>query len=147
VTTYLEDIEEGLEIVSEPGTITASEITSFCMLSGDHNPLHTDDAYARSVGYRERMAHGLLVLSVTSGLRSLADDWSLNAYLEETRRFRAPVYPGDELRIVSRVTAVRRSASDPTRGIVTLEVEVRNQHGDLVQDGTDVVMVGAREDA
>jgi acyl dehydratase len=147
MTTYLEDIAEGLEIVSESRAVTAAEISSFSMLTGDHNPLHTDDAFAQRSGYRERIAHGLLIVSITSGLRSLADDWSLNAYLEETRRFRAPVYPGDEIHMVSTVTAVRRSNSDPTRGIVTLTVEVRTQDGDVVQDGTDVVMVGAREDA
>lgn len=147
MTTYLEDIPEGLEIVSDAHVVTAAEIASFCLLSGDHNPLHTDDAFAASMGYRERIAHGLLVLSITSGLRSLADDWMLNAYLEETRRFRAPVYPGDELHLVSTVTGVRRSNSDPTRGIVTLHVEARNQDGDVVQEGTDVVMVQAREDA
>lgn len=147
MTTYLDDIGEGLELVSESRTVTAAEITSFCMVSGDHNPLHTDDVFAQSAGYRERIAHGLLVASITSGLRSLADDWSLNAYLEETRRFRSPVYPGDTIHMVSRVTSVRRSNSDPTRGIVTLAVEVRNQDDVVVQDGTDVVMVGAREDA
>lgn len=147
MTTYLDDIAEGLELVSEPHTVTAAEITSFCMVSGDHNPLHTDDVFAQSVGYRERIAHGLLIISITSGLRSLADDWSLNAYLEETRRFSSPVYPGDTIHMVSRVTSVRRSNSDPTRGIVTLAVDVRNQDGVVVQEGTDVVMVGAREDA
>ncbi|HEX6844501.1 MAG TPA: MaoC family dehydratase [Actinomycetota bacterium] len=147
MTTYLEDIAEGLEIVTESHEVSAAEISSFCMVSGDHNPLHTDDVFARSVGYRERIAHGLLIVSITSGLRSLSDDWALNAYLEETRRFRTPVYPGDEIHMVSIVTAVRRSNSDPTRGIVTLTIEVRNQDGDVVQDGTDIVMVGAREDA
>ena len=88
--------------MSEPHTVTSAEITSFCLVSGDRNPLHTDDAYARSMGYRERIAHGLLVVSITSGLPTPADDWSLNAYLEETRRFRAPVYPGDTIRMVSR---------------------------------------------
>ena len=147
MTTYLEDIAEGLELVSEPYTVTSAEITSFCLVSGDRNPLHTDDAYARSMGFRERIAHGLLIASITSGLPTPADDWSLNAYLEVTRRFLTPVYPGDTIRIVSRVTDVRRSSSDPTRGIVTLAVEVRNQDDQVVQEGIDVVMVGAREDA
>jgi acyl dehydratase len=146
MTTYLEDIDEGQWIVSETVEVTAAAIDAFCELSGDRNPLHTADDHARGAGYRERIAHGLLVTSLTSGLASDADDWSLNAYLEETRRFRAPVYPGDRVNTVSVVTAVRRSASDPRRGIVTMDVEVLNQDGDVVQSGTDVVMVGARSE-
>ena len=113
-------------------------------LSGDHNPLHTDDEHARAAGYRERIAHGLLVLSITSGLPVPGDEWDIDAYLEETRRFRAPVYAGDTIRVSSRVSEVRRSRSNPSRGIVTMDVEVMNQHGELVQTGVDVVMVGAR---
>ncbi len=146
MTIYLEEIEVGQWVVSEGIEVTADAIASFCELSSDRNPLHTDDDHARAAGYRERIAHGLLVVSLTSGLASDADDWSLNAYLEETRRFRAPVYPGDTVNTVSRVSDVRRSRSDPSRGIVTMDVEVLNQDGVVVQSGTDVVMVGARED-
>jgi acyl dehydratase len=54
------------------------------------------------------------------------------------------VYPGDAIRTVTRVTEVRRSRSNPSRGVVTTEVEVVNQDGEVVQTGTDVVMVAAR---
>ncbi len=84
------------------------------------------------------------MLSITSATPTEADDWSLNAYLEESRRFVAPVYPGDTIFTVTRVTEVRRSRSRPDRGIVTSVVDVLNQHGDIVQTGTDVVMVAAR---
>lgn len=144
MTTHLEDIAVGLQLETGPHTVTADEIASFCELSGDRNPLHTDDEHARAAGYRERIAHGLLVLSITSGLPSPEDEWDIDAYLEETRRFRGPVYPGDEIRVTSRVSDVRRSRSNPSRGIVTMDVEVSNQHGEVVQSGTDVVMVGAR---
>ncbi|MGE5227725.1 MAG: MaoC family dehydratase [Planctomycetaceae bacterium] len=142
--TYLEDIAVGQTFASEPHAVTSDEIARFCDLSGDFNPLHTDDEAARAAGFRERIAHGLLVLSVTSGMPTEADDWALNAYLEESRRFVAPVYPGDAIRTVTRVSEVRRSRSDPGRGIVTTEVEVVNQDGEVVQTGTDVVMVAAR---
>jgi acyl dehydratase len=147
VTTYLEDIAVGSVLESGSHTLTASEITAFCLISGDHNPLHTDDAHARTAGFRERIAHGLLVVSIASGLPSSADDWVLNTFLEESRRFRGPVYPGDTIHMISTVTDVRRSRSDPTRGVVTLSVEVRNQRDEIAAEGIDVVMVGAREDA
>jgi acyl dehydratase len=147
VTTYLEDLSEGLRFETERRVVTAADIDAFVELSGDANPLHTDDEHARAVGFAGRIAHGLLVLSVESGLSSEADDWAVGAYLEETRRFVEPVLPGDEIYSVSEVTEVRRSRSKPDRGIVTLRVETRNQRDEIVLEGTDVIMVGARSDA
>jgi acyl dehydratase len=144
---FLEDIAVGQTFESEAHVVTAEEIERFCELSGDFNPLHTDDDAARAAGFRERIAHGLLVLSITSGMPTEADDWALNAYLEESRRFVGPVYPGDAIRTVTRVTEMRRSRSNPSRGVVTSAVEVVNQDGEVVQTGTDVVMVAARTNA
>jgi 3-hydroxybutyryl-CoA dehydratase len=144
MTTYLEDLAEGLKIETERRVVTAADIDAFVELSGDRNPLHTDDDYARAAGFAGRIAHGLLVLSVESGLSSEADEWAIGTYLEESRRFVEPVLPGDEISSVSEVTGLRRSASKPDRGIVTLHVETRNQRGEVVLEGTDVIMVGAR---
>jgi acyl dehydratase len=147
VTTYLEDLREGLTIKTERRVVTAADIDAFVELSGDHNRLHTDDEHARALGFAGRVAHGLLVVSVESGLSSEADDWAMGTYLEESRRFVEPVLPGDEIYSISEVTALRRSRSKPDRGIVTLRVETRNQRDEVVLEGTDVIMVGARGQA
>jgi len=147
MTTYLEDIVEGLVIETERRVVTAADIDAFVELSGDRNPLHTDDDYAREAGFAGRIAHGLLVLSIESGLSSEADDWAMGTYLDESRRFIEPVLPGDEIHSVSEVENVRRSRSKPDRGIVTLKVETLNQRGEVVLAGTDVIMVGARGEA
>jgi 3-hydroxybutyryl-CoA dehydratase len=147
VTTYLEDLSEGLTIETERRVVTAADIDAFVELSGDRNLLHTDDDYARASGFAGRVAHGLLVLSVESGLSSEADDWAMGTYLEESRRFVEPVLPGDEIYSISEVTGLRRSRSKPDRGIVTLKVETRNQRDEIVLEGTDVIMVGARSEA
>jgi 3-hydroxybutyryl-CoA dehydratase len=147
MTTYLEDLSEGLTIETERRVVTAADIDAFVELSGDRNPLHTDDTYARSVGFAGRVAHGMLVLSVESGLSSEADDWAMGTYLEESRRFVEPVLPGDEIYSVSEVTGLRRSRSKPDRGVVTLRVETRNQRDEVVLEGTDVIMVSARGEA
>jgi acyl dehydratase len=57
------------------------------------------------------------------------------------------VYAGDAIRTVSTVTGVRRSRSRPDRGIVTMEVRIVNQRDEVVQEGVDVVLVGARDRA
>ena len=147
MTTYLEDLAEGQKIETERRVVSAADIDAFCELSGDHNPLHTDDEHARTAGFAGRIAHGLLVLSIATGLRSEEDDWAIGAYLEESRRFVEPVLPGDEIHSVSEITEVRRSRSKPDRGIVTLHVATRNQRDEIVLEGTDVVLVGARGEA
>ena len=147
MTTYLEDLAEGQKIETERRVVSAADIDAFCELSGDHNPLHTDDEQARAAGFAGRIAHGLLVLSIATGLRSEEDDWAIGAYLEESRRFVEPVLPGDEIHSVSEITEVRRSRSKPDRGIVTLHVATRNQRDEIVLEGTDVVLVGARGEA
>jgi 3-hydroxybutyryl-CoA dehydratase len=144
MTTYLEDLTQGLTIETERRVVTAADIEAFVELSGDRNPLHTDDDAARDAGFAGRIAHGLLVLSIESGLSSEADEWAMGTYLEESRRFVEPVLPGDQIRSVSEVTGLRRSRSQPDRGIVTLRVETRNQRDEVVLEGTDVIMVGAR---
>jgi acyl dehydratase len=142
---FLDDIEVGLELASEPRTITAADLASFAELTGDHNPLHSDPtAVAEGSPYEAPIAHGLLVTSISSGQPTAADDWALGIYLEESRSFTAPVYAGDSIRTVSTVTEVRRSRSKPDRGVVTMRVRVLNQHGEVVQEGVDVVLVGAR---
>ena len=142
---HLEDIEVGLELVSEARTITASDIAAFAELTGDHNPLHLDPAAVDgATPFDAPIAHGLLITSISSGQNTEADDWSLGIYLEESRRFVAPVYAGDAIRTTSTVTEVRRSRSKPDRGVVTLHVRVLNQRDEPVQEGTDTVLVGCR---
>jgi acyl dehydratase len=145
---YLEDIEVGHEFVTARRTITEADIVAFCGVSGDFNALHTDELFVREeTPFRTRIAHGLLVLSISSGLRSEGDDWLVIAYLEEQRRFVAPTYAGDTIHARCRVESSRRSRSRPDTGIVTLSVEVVNQDGEVVQTGTDVLMVAARTPA
>jgi acyl dehydratase len=144
VVVYLEDIAVGLELVSDARPISEAEIAAFAELTGDRNPLHLDPARVDGSPYETAIAHGLLVTSISSGQATDADRWALGIYLEETRRFVAPVLAGDAIRTISRVTSVRRSRSAPDRGIVTLDVRVVNQRDEVVQEGTDVVMVGVR---
>ena len=85
-----------------------------------------------------------IVASISSGQPTDVDRWALGIYLEASRRFLAPVYAGDAIRTISTVTEVRGSRSKPDRGIVTLHVSVINQRDEIVQEGLDVVLVGAR---
>ena len=142
---HLEDIEVGSVLESAARLVTAHDIAAFADLTGDRSPLHVDPAaVAEGSPYGAPIAHGLLVTSLSSGQKTAADDWALGIYLEESRTFTKPVYAGDSIRTISRVTDVRRSRSSPDRGIVRLDVRVVNQRDEAVQTGIDVVLVGAR---
>jgi 3-hydroxybutyryl-CoA dehydratase len=146
VTVYLEDISVGDQYLSESREISAKDIDAFATLSGDFNPLHTDDKWvAENTPYKGRIAHGLLVLAVSSALTTeCLDDWVVIAYLETNRRMLAPIYPGQAIRHETRVTEVRRTRSRPDAGIVVVEVRVLSDSGDVVQEGSDSYLVGAR---
>lgn len=145
MTVYLEDIEVGTEMTSARRTVTEADIVSFAGLSGDYNPLHTDEIFAREeTPFTGRIAHGLLVLSIADGLRNPFDDWAHLAWLEVQRRFVGPTYPGDTIHAIRRVEDVRASSSRPGTGVVTVAIEVVKQDGDVVQRGRDVLLVSAR---
>ena len=142
---YLEDIEVGLEIATNRRTVTEADIVAFAGLSGDYNPLHTDEVFAQTeTPFRGRIAHGLLVLSIADGLRNPFDDWAHLAWLDVQRSFVGPTYPGDTIHAVRRVEEVRRSSSRPDTGVVTVSIEVVKQDGEVVQKGRDVLLVAAR---
>jgi 3-hydroxybutyryl-CoA dehydratase len=141
---YLEDVSVGDEFTTVARTITEADIVSFAYLSGDFNPLHMDHEWARRGPFGRPIAHGMLSLAVSSGLPSRLDQLALLAYLEETRKFKSPVFPGDTIRCVYTVTDVIPSTSKPDRGVVKLDVRLENQRGESVQIGEDVLLVEQR---
>jgi len=124
-------------------TVTEADIVNFAGVSGDFNRLHTDERWVtENTPFSGRIAHGLLTLSITSGLRTPGlDELEIIAYLEVGRRFRGPVYPGDTVTATHTVTEIRPSSSRPGTAVVKVEVEVRNQKDELVQAGGDTYLV------
>jgi len=142
---YLEDLPAGLTVTTARRTVTESDIMTFAGVSGDFNPLHTDEIFvSEHTPFRGRIAHGLLVLAMSSGLRSELDRVQSVAYLEARREFVAPTYPGDTIQARWTVEAARPSTSRPGTGVVRLRIEVVNQAGEMVQRGTDLWLVAVR---
>lgn len=146
MTVYLDDIRLGAEYLSEIRTVERADIDRFAELSGDFNPLHVDEQWVRTnTDYQRCIAHGMLMLSITSGLKCPGmDDWQIEAYLAVERRMQAPAYPGDSVQARFVVAEVRRSRSRPASGIVTVDVTLSNQNQETLQSGTDRFMVGVR---
>jgi acyl dehydratase len=121
---------------SQARTITEADIVAFAGLSGDFNPLHTNDEYARKTAFRGRVAHGLLIQAVASGLanQTAIFDGTIVAVTEMVIRYRAPVYPGNTIHIELRVLEKDPEPSSK-RGWVRFDKRVLNQKGEVVSDG------------
>lgn len=134
-------IPEGWSFTTARRTILDADIVAFAGLSGDFNPLHIDDEYARQHGYDRRVAHGMLVYSIVTGLRSPLDDLEMIAFLETSRRFVGPVFAGDTIYATYRVKEKRLSTKNPRQGVVSFEVDTMKFDGPIVQTGVDVCLI------
>jgi acyl dehydratase len=143
---YFEDIEVGDEYLSPGRTITEADIVAFAGLSGDYNVLHTDAEFMKTSIFGERIAHGLLGLSISSGLgtRAVPRPFATMAFLGLRWRFKGPIKIGDTIKVRMKVTA-KKETSKPDRGIVTVQRAVLNQRGDIVQEGDTELMIERRK--
>ena len=122
--------------------ITESHIVNFAGISGDFFDVHMDKEFARRKGFSDRIAHGLLILSLVDGLKNRAPT-QLNAIASlgwENWEFKAPVCAGDSINCKITIAAKRKTSRDD-RGIVKLFFEVYNQDGVLVQSGTNNLLI------
>jgi len=141
------EIKTGLTATSARVTVTETHIVLFAGLTGDFNPLHMDAAFMAESPYGKRIAHGMLGHSLSTGLRSAIDDWAIEAFLETQRRFVGPIFAGDTVHYEAKVTDTRESRSKPGRGVVRIAMTLKNQHGETVQEGEDVLLIGPGEQA
>lgn len=141
---FFDDIKSGETFSTSSRTIFDADILAFAGLSGDFNRLHVDETYAVKSIHGRRIAHGMLVASIVTGLRSRLDEFAMLGFLETRRQFKKPVFPGDTISADYEVSQVRRSSSQPLMGVVTLDVRVKNQDGVTVQLGQDVLLVECR---
>jgi acyl dehydratase len=126
-------------------TITEADIVNFAGLSGDYNLIHTDAEYSKGQMFGQRVAHGLLVLSIASGLAvrlGFMEDTIL-AFRGLEWKFTAPVFIGDTVRVRVTVEAVKPMAR-LGGGLVTLKMEVINQKHEVVNRGAWEVLCRSR---
>jgi acyl dehydratase len=123
-------------------TITEADIVNFAGLAGDFNPLHTDEEFAKETPFRTRIAHGMLVASVATGLANQLGvfEGTTIALMEQVIRYRGAVLPGDTIHLELRV-ADKKESSKPDRGVITFETTVKNQRDDVVIGGQWVLLM------
>ncbi len=142
---YFDDIEIGESFDSPGVTVTDWHILQFAGVSMDFFELHTSDEFAKQTEFGRRVAHGLLGLALTDGLKNRSEfQVHALASLHWSWDFVAPIFVGDTVTAVLRVAEKRPSKSKPDRGVVTLELELRNQRGEVVQKGKNRLMVKRR---
>jgi len=102
---FIEDLSIG-QSVETSNTITQKDIEKFADLSGDHNPVHLDEAYAAGTQFKSIIAHGMLSASFISGILGTSLPGTGAIIMGMTLKFLAPVHPGDTVRTVVTVKEV-----------------------------------------
>src|SRR5690348_8900704 len=146
---YYEDLNPGDSWVSPRRTITEADIVMFAAMTGDHNPIHTDEEFARHTIFGGRILHGPAGFAIATGLESRLGikEGTAIAFLGMTWDLKGPIKIGDTICVHQKVASMRET-KNPTRGIVNFHVAVVNQRGEVCQEGEWKVMFIRRpEDA
>ncbi|MDQ1490210.1 MAG: hypothetical protein QOJ23_2724 [Actinomycetota bacterium] len=132
MTTISAEAGVALEPISR-GPISRSQIARFAAATGDFNPIHTDEAFAQKVGFPSVIAHGPLTLAFLT--QALGRNFGPERVRGVTAQFRAPILPGDTLRIEGTITGV-------AGGRATCELRVLRGDDDVVATGTGTAEIG-----
>jgi acyl dehydratase len=132
---FFGDLKVGQEYTSPGRTVTETDVVIFSGLSGDYNVLHTDAEHMKGSLFGERIAHGLLGLAVQQGLASRGEPTAAHGMLAALKwKFKAPIRLGDTIHVRSRIVGLQEGA-EPGKRLVTVERQVLNQRGEVVQEG------------
>jgi acyl dehydratase len=142
---FFEEFVVGDRATSATRTVTETDIVAFAGLSGDFNEIHTSEEYSKTSPAGRRIAHGMLGLSIASGL-AVQMGFMLNT-VEFFRgvewEFTAPIYIGDTIHIDVEVTELK-AVPRLKNGKVTFKVQVKKQDGSVAQRGTWGILVKMR---
>ncbi len=146
---YYEDLTEGQTFTSPARTVTETDLVSFAMLSGDWNPIHTDQEFAEKTYYGKRVVHGIFGISMMTGLldRTGLFDGSAIAMLGiRDWIFKGPIFVGDTIHFEMEIVS-KRPTSKGDRGVVDRKFGLINQRGETVQEGHIAIMLRLKAEA
>jgi len=123
-------------------TITEADVVNFAGLSGDFNPLHTDEEFGKSTPFKGRVAHGMLSVAVATGLANQLGifEGTTIALLSMTIKYKGAVKFGDTIHLELKV-GEKKETSKSDKGIVTFDTIIYNQNNDPLVEGQWVVML------
>lgn len=142
---YFEEFVVGEVLVTAARTLTETDIVNFAGLSGDYNQIHTDAEFAAKDTFGQRVAHGLLVQSMASGLavQSGIIEGTVLAFRELTAKFSLPVFIGDTIHVKIEIIGTK-ALPRLGGGNIVMKTSVFNQHGKIVQRGEWTMLVKGR---
>jgi 3-hydroxybutyryl-CoA dehydratase len=142
---YFEEFAIDTEFVTMGRTVTETDIVNFAGVSGDYNAIHTDAEFSKATPFGERIAHGLLGLSITTGLMMQLGvmDGTVIAFMGLEWKFKAAVKIGDTIHAVGKVKQTKAMKA-LGGGIVVVELRVLNQRNEVTQQGEMTVLVKSK---
>jgi len=139
--TYFSDFEVGQAFASVGRTVTEADVVMFAGLSGDFNPLHTDATFAAKTPFGQRVAHGMLAASISTGLGQTLGifEGTTLALMGQTFAYKAPVFFGDTVRLRLTVQSTKAS-SKGGKGVVVFTSDILKQDDTVAVTGSWTVL-------
>ena len=144
---FYEEIQIGDERLTPRVTVTEGHVLAYAGVAGDFSPIHMDEVYAQSTVFGGRIAHGLMGLSLTDGMKVQSGFFHDGIALGWSWNFKKPIRIGDTLQVKFRVADMRIPKSRSDMGILTIAIALLNQHGEVVQEGEHRLMVPRKPEA
>ena len=147
--SYFEDYKLGDKAVSPARTVTETDIVMFSALTGDWTELHTNAEYMKQSIFGQRIAHGLLTLSIANGLAQRIPGRApidIVAFLgmDKVKFMNSPVFIGDTIHVELEVIEARSSQSHPDTGILKFKNTVKNQNDQEVATWETAAMINKK---
>ncbi|MEK7324396.1 MAG: MaoC/PaaZ C-terminal domain-containing protein [Chloroflexota bacterium] len=132
----------GDTFASQARTVTEADVVNFAGLSGDFNPLHTDEEFGKTTPFGARIAHGMLVAAMSTGMSNWTGvfEGTTLALMEQVIQYKNPTRFGDTVHLELKVLE-KKETSKPDRGVVIFETRVLNQEGKAVIEGKWTLMM------
>ncbi|HLF91805.1 MAG TPA: MaoC/PaaZ C-terminal domain-containing protein [Anaerolineales bacterium] len=131
-----DEFEIGSLHISQCRTVTEADVVTFAGLSGDYNPLHTDAEFGKQTPFGERIAHGMLIAAMATGMANWTGifEGTTLALMEQIIRYKGAAKFGDTVHLELEVLE-KKPTSKPDRGVVRFAARVRNQREEIIVDG------------
>ncbi|UCH87966.1 MAG: MaoC family dehydratase N-terminal domain-containing protein [Thermoplasmata archaeon] len=142
-----DEFDEGEEIMTASRTVTEADVVNFAGLSGDFNPLHTDESFAEKTPFKGRIAHGMLSMAIATGLANQMGifEGTTLALLSQTIKYTGAVKFGDTIRLKLKV-GEKKESSKSDRGIITFDNQILNQNDEIVVETQWVLMMTRKKE-
>jgi acyl dehydratase len=139
--TFFSDFQVGQAFTSGGRTVTEADVVLFAGLSGDYNPLHTDETFAAKTPFGRRIAHGMLSVAISTGLGQTLGifEGTTIALVGQTFEYKGPVFFGDTIRLRLTVETTTPS-SKGGKGVVVFRSDVLKQDDTVAVTGTWTVL-------